>query len=166
MDEDFLARYVNGPVLDSRVYEALRAGDTKTLLRNMLLEQISDPLLAAVMQSIVAENKKTSHQTAGQGAYAQPESSRTFDETVDNRSSDPMQVSAALETLNYVTRMLGACSICCGKVASCPECGGSGKPGKFPSIASTEEFRAWIEPALDRMGMHIADPPEPESSTK
>jgi hypothetical protein len=157
MEQDSLAKYLNGGA-DGRGYEALRTIDPKILLWNMLADQVSDPLLVAVMQLMLAGNKETA------SAEAEPELDSRSGE-IDVRSRDHLPLGNALESLNYVARMLGACSTCCGQVASCTECGGNGKPGSFASIASPEEFRAWIDPALSRMGMRIADPPQLEVPT-
>jgi hypothetical protein len=156
MDDDPLKEYVNSLGLDGQAYEALRNGDVQTLIWNMLSEQISDPLLATVLQFMLAQNHRVFTQTAGPDEARQHSPQRgRYGAMVS--SPDNAQLDTTLATLRHVARMLGACPACCGEEPSCPKCHGSGKPGSAPSAVSAEEFRAWIEPALGRMGMRIAD---------
>ncbi|SRR5208283_2070776 len=149
---------INGPV-----FEALQCGDLQTAVWSMLLEQNQDPLLATVMQFMLARNHAVPAGTAGaEQATGQPlarlDSSDTDPSDTAATRSENGQVDGVHAALRHVTLMLGACPACCGEEASCPACHGNGKPGSLPSIASAHELRAWIEPALGRMGMHITNP--------
>jgi hypothetical protein len=159
MDEEaLLKRYANSLGLDGRACEALQRGDVQTLIWNVLSERISDPLLATVLQVMLVQNHSmVSQLTAQDEANRQPARQPGRHDIAVISSPDSTQSGTALVTLRHVTRMLGACPRCCGEEMSCPECHGGGKPGSVPSIVSAEEFRAWIEPALDRMGMRIAE---------
>jgi hypothetical protein len=119
----------------------------------------SDPLLATLMNLMHGQDHPGPAGTAGledaEGRrlappYGLPDVAVT--------SSENGQPDAARATLRRVALMLGACPACCGEETSCPECHGSGKPGSVPSTASAHELRAWIEPALGRMGMLITNP--------
>ena len=160
MDEEaLLKRYANSLGLDAQACEALQRGDVQTLIWNMLSERISDPLLATVLQFMLVQNHSMVSQPAAQDEANRQHAHQPGRHDVSViRSPGSTQSGTALVALRNVARKLGACPTCCGEEMSCPECRGGGKPGSVPSIASAEEFRAWIEPALDRMGMRIADP--------
>lgn len=163
-----LKKHTDSLGLDSQVYEALRTGDLQALIWSMLSEeQDSDPLLGTVMQFILMQSHAMSPGTRRRDEAAGPPGSPhgSSDDVVIG-SSDNGQSSALRAALGHVAGMLGACSACCGEERSCPKCHGGGKPGCAPSIASAEELRAWLEPALWRMGMHITSPPLPEAAPR
>ncbi len=158
VDEEALQKYVNslgvnGGIVNGGIYEALQRGDLQGLLQRALSEMSSDPLLAAVMRFMLAED----HTPPTRGDPAVPAGGDPAVPAGMTGQDDDGQLDAVRATLRHVTQMLGACPTCCGEEASCPECHGGGKPGSVPSIASAEELRAWIDPALGRMGMHIAN---------
>jgi hypothetical protein len=159
MEEDLLKKLVNNLGINGPVNEALARGDLQTLISSMLSGQNSDPLLAIVMQFLFGQNHQNHAVPSGtpSGTADRDASHYGSSDVAVLGSSDNGQLAAGA-TLRYVTRMLGACPTCCGEEASCPECHGTGKPGSVPSIASAEEFRAWIEPALGSMGMHVTNP--------
>lgn len=168
MDEkDPLQKYVKCLGLDGQAYEALQHGDVQTLICNMLSQQVSDPLLAAVIQSMLTQNQGMFAEAARPDeANEQHAHQRGRQDVTVISSSDDSQLATAPATLRNVAQMLGACSACCGEDRSCPKCHGRGRPGSVPSIASAGEFRAWIEPALVRMGMRITDLAVAEDSGK
>lgn len=118
----------------------------------------SDPLLAIMMNFMNAGNDAVPPGTDELGeAKGQQPSDGSPPYVVLTRFENE-QLNAVRATLCHVTQMLGACSACCGEDASCLACHGRGKPGSVPSAASVHEFRAWIEPALGRMGMLVTHP--------
>lgn len=127
----------------------------------MLSGQKADPWLDIVLLFIFGESDHShasSSETADRkGAAAQDSSHRGPSDIADLNVPDSGQLAAGA-TLRRMTRMLGGCSTCRGDEASCPECHGSGKPASVLPIAKTEELWAWIEPALNHMGMHITNP--------
>lgn len=118
----------------------------------------SDPLLAIMMNFMNAGNHAVPPGTDGQGAAKGQHAPDGSPPYVVLTRFENEQLNAVRATLCHVTLMLGACSACCGEDASCLACHGRGKPGNVPSAASAHEFRAWIEPALGRMGMLITHP--------
>lgn len=56
MEEDSLKKYVNSLGIDGRLLEALKGGDSQGLIRSVLSEVNSDPLLATVMRLMLAKN--------------------------------------------------------------------------------------------------------------
>lgn len=158
VDEDALQKYVNslgvtGGIVNGGIYEALQRGDFQGLIQRALSEMNPDPLLAAVMRFMLAEDPTA----PAAGNPAVPAGGNPAAPAGTTGRDDDGQLDAVRATLRHVTQMLGACPTCCGEEASCPECRGSGKPGSVPSIASAEELRAWIDPALGRVGMHITN---------
>src|SRR5205809_967270 len=67
MEEDPLKDYVNSLGLNWQLVEALQSGDLQTLILGLLSEENSDPLLASMMQLMLAQNQAMSHGTAEQG---------------------------------------------------------------------------------------------------
>jgi hypothetical protein len=118
----------------------------------------SDPLLAIMMNFMNAGNHAVPPGIDGQGEAKGQQAPDGSPPYVVLTRFENEQLNAIRATLCHVTRMLGACSACCGEDASCLACHGRGKPGSVPSAASAHEFRAWIEPALGRMGMLITHP--------
>lgn len=56
--------------------------------------------------------------------------------------------------LGYVGETFGACPRCWGTRSDCPHCHGLGHPGKYP--VQRDEFLAWVEPALNQLGLKLA----------
>ncbi len=165
MEDDLLKKYVNSLGIDGQVYEALQRGDLQTMILSVLAEQDPDPLLATVMQFMLARDHTVSAGAAGRDeAKGQQASHPGIDDVSVLRAPENGQLDAVRATLRHVTLMLGACPACCGQEASCPECHGGGKPGSVPSAASAVDLRAWLEPLLGRMGMYITNPALPDSS--
>jgi len=168
MEEDLL-KILGDPLatyeslgIDGHVLEALQRGDLQTVIVSMLLEQNSDPMLAALMQVMLGRDHTAVAGSAGQEAKPKRTSRRGPADGaapgIENGRPD------ARTTLRRVALILGACSACCGEEVSCPDCHGSGKPGSVQSIASAPALRAWLDPALGRMGMHITNPALPAAS--
>lgn len=55
--------------------------------------------------------------------------------------------------LAYVGETFGACPRCWGTRGDCPHCHGLGHPGKYP--VQRGEFLAWVEPALNQLGLRL-----------
>jgi len=55
--------------------------------------------------------------------------------------------------LGYVGETFGACPRCWGTRSDCPQCHGLGHPGKYP--VQRAEFLAWVEPALNQLGLQL-----------
>jgi hypothetical protein len=156
LQEDSLGQFESLGI-NAHMYEALQSGDLRTVIVSMLLEQNPDPQFATLMQFMLARHGGEISGTAGQEAGGVNGTSRygRSDAATPGAQKGRPDVRA---TLRHVALMLGACPACCGEDASCPECRGSGKPGSAPSSASPHGLRAWLEPALGRMGMHITNP--------
>jgi hypothetical protein len=60
----------------------------------------------------------------------------------------------------YIADIFGACPACWGLNQVCPHCHGKGKPGY--ANPDMEELRAWVEPALKKGGLHIAQTAQPQ----
>jgi hypothetical protein len=168
MEEDLL-KILGDPLatyeslgIDGHVLEALQRGDLQTVILSMLLEQNSDPMLATLMQVMLGRDHTAVVGSAGQEAKPKRTSRRgPADGAVPGIENGRPDARA---TLRRVALILGACSACCGEEVSCPDCHGSGKPGSVQSIASAPALRAWLDPALGRMGMHITNPALPAAS--
>jgi hypothetical protein len=65
-----------------------------------------------------------------------------------------LDLAAADTVANRVAEILGACPSCWGLNRLCTRCQGSGGPGT--SELKGEEFLAWLEPALSRLGVRVA----------
>ena len=143
--------------LNGDLHEALQRGDLQTVVLGMLLEQNPDPLLSTVMQFMLARDRPAVRGAAGHEEAKVPPTSRggPADLAAPGAENGRPDARAALR---QVALVLGACPACCGEQASCPKCRGSGGPGSIPSIASAHALRAWLAPALGRMGMHISYP--------
>jgi hypothetical protein len=59
------------------------------------------------------------------------------------------EVAELRERNDALAAALGACYLCWGTDAGCPDCAGHGSPGSAPVDVS--QFAAWIQPALHRL---------------
>jgi hypothetical protein len=161
---DLLEKYESLGI-NGNTYEALQRGDIRTVILSMLLEKNPDPHFATLMQFMLARDHGVVPGIPGQETVKVTETSRYGRSNVGTPRAEDWRPDDQA-TLRHVALMLGACSACCGEDVSCPECHGSGMPGSASSIAPAHVLRAWLEPVLGRMGMHITNPALSAASSK
>jgi hypothetical protein len=68
------------------------------------------------------------------------------------------ELASANVMARYIADVFGACPVCWGLNGLCQQCQGKGRPGY--AEPNLDELRAWVEPALRRGGLSIAQPPD------
>jgi len=120
---------------------ALQSGDVSSLLSG----RVSDPLMAALMTSMMGPNSQS--ETADKRPCCEKIAERAR-RVVRELKAD---LAAADAMISYIAEVFGACTACLGHSESCARCAGNGQPGSAPPLA--DELLAWVSPALKRLGM-------------
>jgi hypothetical protein len=120
---------------------ALESGDLSSVLTN----RVSDPVMAALMTSMM--RSKPSSEAADEDVCCERVAARAR-RIIRELKAD---LAAADATIGYFAEVFGACTACLGHSDSCARCAGNGQPGSAPPLA--DELLAWVNPALNRLGM-------------
>jgi hypothetical protein len=118
---------------------------------SLLSERVSDPLMAAVLGSML--NRQPEVRTAEDEADAEHKLERA--RASIRRLRRELAVAEAMAL--YIGETFGACQSCWGLNRTCPKCRGRGGPGF--AEPNEEELLAWVRPALTRLGFELSRAP-------
>ena len=125
---------------------ALQAGD----LASLFLSRSSDPLMAALVSSVL--NKKS---TKNEESEPQLDYERELVRSKRIIRKLKEDLAAADMMLKYIAEIFGTCPACWGQNKLCLRCKGNGRPGS--ADPAEEELLAWVEPALKKLGMGLVN---------
>lgn len=113
-----------------------------------LLSRCSDPLLAAMINSVAS--RKTAPRAASELPHDPAQTLERAKEVIHKLRKE---LASARAMLDYMGELFGACPSCMGLNRVCPDCHGQGGPGYRPP--NLLEMLPWVEPALERGGLRL-----------
>jgi hypothetical protein len=145
MDQEMTQMLAQRLGLTGEQRDAIQSGDLSSLI-SAAAGNSQNPLMLALTASLLEQSLPDTEATARQYEHKLERAKRIIREL-------RRDLAGADEILNYIARVLGACSACLGQNRFCPRCRGDGRPG---SAAPPEvELLDWVEPALRRLGLRV-----------
>jgi hypothetical protein len=115
---------------------------------SLIASQFPDPMMSALVTRLLEGSKDRGEPP---DAHADCERALERARRVNYKLRDLLE--PANQMVVYIGGLFGACQLCWGLNAGCPQCGGAGKPGW--ADPQSEELLAWVEPALRRVGLVV-----------